>query len=125
MLDSATTVAPLAVLGMGTHAVVTLIAVALALAVIASYLIKIALILWNVIDRLRVILGAVVAVAENSRPMEPVMNDINRDLDAARDAFEGAVKRLEQRRGPAEREVPAGAEQVSPSWRHWGAGGSH
>ena len=113
-----TDAAPLAVLGMGTHAVVTLAAVALALAVIASYLIKIALILWNVIDRLRVILGAVVAVAENSRPMEPVMNDINRDLDAARHAFEGAVKRLEERHAP-ERE-PEPAQQLSPSWSHWG-----
>jgi hypothetical protein len=117
MLETST-VAPLAVLGMGTHAVVTLAAVALALAVIASYLIKIALILWNVIDRLRVILGAVVAVAENSRPMEPVMNDINRDLDAARQAFEGAVKRLEERRGPVTQ--PQAAESVSPSWSHWG-----
>ena len=120
MLDLGTeAVAPLAVLGMGAHAVVTLIAVALALAVIASYLIKIALILWNVIDRLRVILGAVVAVAENSRPMEPIMNDINADLDGARKAFEGAVKRLEERHAP-ERE-PEPAEQASPSWSHWGA----
>jgi len=102
---------------MGTHAVVTLAAVFLALAVIASYLIKIALILWNVIDRLRVILGAVVDVAENSRPMEPIMRDINADLDAARQTFEAAVKRLEQRRAPAE---PTPAEQASPSWSHWG-----
>lgn len=117
--------APLAVLGMGTHAVVTLFAVFLALAVIASYLIKIALILWNVIDRLRVILGAVVEVAENSRPMEPVMNDINRDLDAARQAFEGAVKRLEERRGPVTAPAPEEGEQVSASWSHWGSGSSH
>ncbi len=110
--------APLAVLGMGLHAVVTLAAVALALAVIASYLIKIALILWNVIDRLRVILGAVVQVAENSRPMEPLMNDINRDLDAARQVFEAAVKRVEERHAPATSAEPA--EQASPSWSHWG-----
>ena len=114
-------VAPLAVLGMGTHAVVTLIAVALALAVIASYLIKIILILWNVIDRLRVILGAVVAVAENSRPMDPVMNEINSDLDAARQAFEGAVRRLEERYAPQREAEPA--EQASASWSHWGASG--
>ncbi len=110
--------APLAVLGMGAHAVVTLAAVALALAVIASYLIKIILILWNVIDRLRVILGAVVQVAENSRPMEPIMNDINRDLDAARQVFEAAVKRVEERHAPAPSAAPA--EQASPSWSHWG-----
>ncbi len=110
---------PLALLGMGAHAVVTLAAVALALAVIASYLIKIALILWNVIDRLRVILGAVVQVAENSRPMEPVMNDINKDLDAARQVFEAAVKRVEERHAPAATAAEPG-EQASPSWSHWG-----
>ena len=114
-------VAPVALFGMGAHAVVTLFAVFLALAVIASYLIKIALILWNVIDRLRVILGAVVAVAENSRPMEPIMNDINSDLDAARETFEGAVRRLEERYAPAREPEPA-AEGVSPSWSHWGTG---
>jgi hypothetical protein len=124
MQEAINVVTPLALFGMGAHAVVTLFAVFLALAVIASYLIKIALILWNVIDRLRVILGAVVAVAENSRPMEPLMNDINADLDAARQAFEGAVKRLEERYAPAREPAPA-AEQVSPSWSHWGAGGSH
>src|SRR5918997_2536138 len=120
MLDLASNpdvVAPVALFGMGAHAVVTLFAVFLALAVIASYLIKIALILWNVIDRLRVILGAVVAVAENSRPMEPVMNDINADLDAARQTFEGAVKRLEERYAPA-REPAQPGEQASPSWSH-------
>lgn len=111
--------APLAVLGMGAHAVVTLIAVALALAVIAAYLIKIAYILWNVIDRLRVILGAVVAVADNSRPMEPVMNSITSDLDAARQVFEAACKRLEERHAPAGEPEPA-AEQASASWSHWG-----
>ena len=118
MLESA----PLAVLGMGAHAVVTLAAVFLALAVIASYLIKIALILWNVIDRLRVILGAVVAVAENSRPMDGLMRDINSDLDAARETFETAVNRLSQRHAPAGEPEPA--EQASPSWSHWG-GGAH
>jgi hypothetical protein len=124
MLEAINVVTPLALFGMGAHAVVTLFAVFLALAVIASYLIKIALILWNVIDRLRVILGAVVAVAENSRPMDPLMNDINADLDAARQAFEGAVKRLEERYAPA-REPAAVDEQVSPSWSHWGAGSGH
>ena len=105
---------------MGTHAVVTLAAVALALAVIASYLIKIALILWNVIDRLRVILGAVVAVTENSKPMGPVMEDITADLAAAREAIEGAARRLEERHAPR---APEPAQVASPSWSHWGTGG--
>lgn len=108
-----------AVLGMGTHAVVTLAIVALALAVVASYLIKIALILWNVIDRLRVILGAVVAVADGSRPMGQVMESITSDLEAAREALEGATKRLEERHAPA---TPEPAQVASPSWSHWGTG---
>lgn len=112
----------LAVLGMGTHAVVTLVAVALALAVIASYLIKIALILWNVIDRLRVILGAVVAVSDGSKPMGPVMEDINSNLGAAREALEAASSRLEERHAPRE---PEPAQTASPSWSHWGTGSSH
>lgn len=108
-----------AVLGMGLHAVVTLAAVALALAVIASYLIKIALILWNVIDRLRVILGAVVAVAEGSRPMGSYMEGITTDLEAAQHALEGVAKRLEERHAPA---APEPAQVASPSWSHWGTG---
>lgn len=112
---------PLAVLGMGAHAVVTLIAVGLALAVIAAYLIRIALILWFVIDRLRVILAAVVGVTETSRPAGAVVDDINADLDAGRQALEGAVQRLSERRAPAIRE-PEPAGGVSPSWRHWGTG---
>ena len=112
---------PVAVLNMGTHALVTLIAVALALAVVAAYLVRIALILWQVIDRLRVILEAVVGVTETSKPAGPIVDDINADLDAGRAAIEAAVARLEQRKGPA---VAAGepAGGVSPSWRHWGTG---
>ncbi len=49
----------LAVLNMGVHAVVTLMATAFIVAVIAAYLIRIAMILWKVIDRLGTILGAV------------------------------------------------------------------
>ena len=107
----------LAVLNMGTHALVTLLATAFIVAVIAAYLIRIALILWHVIDRLVVILGAVNGVAEESRPMGPVIDDINRNLAQGRERFEGAVKRLEERKAPE----PQAAEPVSPSWSHWGS----
>ena len=107
----------LAVLNMGLHAVVTLIATAFIVAVIATYLIRIALILWHVIDRLVVILGAVNGVAEESRPMGPVIDGINKELAQGRERFEGAVKRLEDRRAPE----PQTQEPVSPSWSHWGS----
>ncbi len=107
----------LAVLNMGTHALVTLIATAFIVAVIAAYLIKIAGILWKVIDRLVTILGAVNAVAEESRPMGGVLDDINKDLAQARQRFEAAVARLEQRKAPE----PEPTEAISPTWAHWGS----
>jgi len=107
----------LAVLNIGTHAVVTLAAAGFIIAVIASYLIKIAGILWKVIDRLVVILGAVNGVAEESRPMGPVLDDINRDLAQGRERFEAAVRRLEQRKAPE----PEPSESISPTWAHWGS----
>ena len=107
----------LAVLNMGAHAVVTLIATAFIVAVIATYLIRIALILWHVIDRLVVILGAVNGVAEESRPMGAVIDGINKELAQGRERFEGAVKRLEDRRAPE----PQAQEPVSPTWSHWGS----
>ena len=107
----------LAVLNMGLHAVVTLAAAAFIIAVIAAYLIKIAGILWKVIDRLVIILGAVNGVAEESRPMGPLLDDINKDLGQARARFEAAVDRLEQRKAPE----PEPSEAISPTWAHWGS----
>lgn len=107
----------LAVLNIGAHAMVTLIAAAFIIATIAAYLIKIAGILWKVIDRLVVILGAVNGVAEESRPMGPVMADITNDLGQAQARFEAAVRRLEERRAPE----PEPTESISPTWAHWGA----
>lgn len=106
-----------AILNMGVHAVVTLIATAFIVAVIAAYLIKIALILWHVIDRLVVILGAVNGVAEESQPMGALLDDINQNLTSGRERFESAVQRLEERKAPEPEPGPA----VSPSWSHWGA----
>jgi hypothetical protein len=107
----------IAILNMGVHAVVTLVATAFIVAVIASYLIKIALILWHVIDRLVSILGALSAVAEEAQPLGSMVDDINQSLASGRDRFQGAVHELEERRAPQEEPGPA----VSPSWSHWGA----
>lgn len=106
-----------AILNMGLHAVATLVAAAFIVAVIAAYLIRIAFILWKVIDRLVTILGAVNGVAEESRPMGAVINDINNDLAQGRARFEAAVQRLEERKAPE----PEPTEDISPTWAHWGA----
>src|SRR3954451_15683173 len=100
----------LAILNMGIHAVATLVAAAFIIAVIAAYLIRIALILWKVIDRLVTILGAVNGVAEESRPMGAVLDHVNKDLAQGRERFEAAVARLEQRKAPE----PEPTEDISP-----------
>lgn len=72
-------------------AVVTLIGVALLVAVLAAYLIRIALILQHIVGRLNTILGAVAAVSDESAPIGQVANAINADLDAGRKALETAL----------------------------------
>ena len=106
-----------AILNMGLHAVATLAAAAFIIAVIAAYLIRIAYILWKVIDRLVVILGAVNGVAEESRPLGPVLADINNSLAQGSARFQAAVQRLEERKAPE----PEPTESVSPTWAHWGS----
>ena len=105
----------IAILGMGAHAVVTLIATAFIVAVIAAYLIRIALILWHVIDRLVTILGAVNAVAQESQPMGALIDDINKEFASGREAFEAAAGRLERRKPAPEQETTG----VSSTWSHW------
>ena len=75
-------------------AVVTLIGVAVLVAVLAGYLIWIALILWHVVRQLNVILAAVAATSEESAPIGAVTTAINADLGAARRALEEAAANL-------------------------------
>lgn len=105
----------IALLGMGAHAVVTLIATAFIVAVIAAYLIRIALILWHVIDRLVAILGAVQATGEMSQPLGGIVDDINKEFTSGREAFEASAARLERRRPAPEQETTG----VSATWSHW------
>ncbi len=91
--------------------VVLLIAVVIAVAAIAGYLIAIILILRHVVNRLVTILGAVQAVTDTTRPVGGIVDDINSELDSGRRLIEGAVERLEERREPRE---PVGA----PTSRH-------
>jgi len=106
-------------MNMGAHAVVTLILTGLALAVTAGYLIHVARILWVVIDRLVIILGAVDAVTEKSQPAGPVLEGISRDLEASAKAMADCVQRLEQRRIAREEEPAAVASTRHSGGRGW------
>ncbi len=80
--------------------VVLLLAVFIAVAAIAGYLIVITLILRHVVARLVTILAAVQAVTDTSQPVGPILEDISRELDAGRQVMEGSVQRLEESRAP-------------------------
>ena len=91
---------------MPAAAVVTLIGVALLVLTLAFYLIWIAYILKRVVNDLVPILEAVDGVSEKSRPVGPIVNDINADLAHGREALEACVRRLEARRAPANDKGP-------------------
>ncbi len=76
---------------MPAEAAVTLIGVALLVAVLAGYLIHVILILRHVVLTLDVVLRAVVAVSDEAAPIGEVTNAINTDLEAGRRALEDAV----------------------------------
>lgn len=78
---------------------VTLIAVALAVIVIALFLVVTTYQLHMVSSRLNTILAAVGEVGDKTTPLEPVINDIANDLIGAHEAMDGAVRRLQERKG--------------------------
>ena len=83
---------------MGAHAYVTLVGAGIAITAAAAYLIWVIKILWQVIDRLLTILRAVEGVTETTRPVGPIIDDINRDLERSAKALEACVGRLVERR---------------------------
>lgn len=106
--------------------VVLLIAVFLTIVAIAAFLIAVTLILRHVVNRLVTILGAVEAVTQTSQPLGPVIDDINRDLDAGRRLMEDAVGIEDSRAGAASEYAPAdtgadterGLYSHERSWQH-------
>jgi hypothetical protein len=100
---------------MDAPAVMTIAGVAIAVVVIAIYLVIICMILKRVTDRLVVILGAVGETTRQSEPVGAVLTDINRDLEHGRAAIEACVQRLEQRfgapNGGGEHPLAAGAKR--------------
>ncbi len=93
--------------------VVTLIAVALAVIVIALFLVTVTYQLHQVSSRLNTILAAVGDVGEKTTVLEPVIQDIANDLTGAHEAMDGAVRRLMERKGHAEQANGAAAPMGS------------
>lgn len=81
---------------------VTLIAVFLAIAVIAAFLITVVYQLANVFARLNTILGAVGQVIEKTEVLDPILSEISADLAAGNGAINAAVDRLKVRKGYSE-----------------------
>ena len=81
---------------------VTLIAVFLAIAVIAAFLITVVYQLANVFARLNTILGAVGQVIEKTEVLDPILSEISADLEAGNGAITAAVERLKLRKGYSE-----------------------
>ncbi len=79
--------------------VVTLIAVALAVVVIALFLVVTTYQLHQVSSRLNTILAAVGDVGDKTSVLDPVISDIANDLTSAQEAMDGAVRRLMERKG--------------------------
>lgn len=78
---------------------VTLIAVGLAIAVIAAFLLTVIYQLAQVFSRLNEILGAVGDVVEKTEVLDPVISEIKNDLAAGEAAISDAVERLKTRKG--------------------------
>jgi len=85
---------------MEPSAFVLIVAVFLAVAVVAAYLLVVIAILSNVNRRLRLVLSGVDAVTEKATPVGPIIEEINRDLATGRAALEGCVERLKERQVP-------------------------
>lgn len=104
-------------------AIVTLVAVGLLVAVLAAYLIRVAFILRQVVRRLRTILSSVTAVIEESAPLDEVIDEVNRDLDAVRNALEHTAGMFEIGTGSPSssgRPSPSGSVREAPSrWARW------
>jgi len=103
--------------------VVLLIAVTLAIAVIATYLIIIGAILKTVFSRLRTILAAVSEVTEKTAPAGAVIDEINQDLAAGHEALQAAVLRLRERTEssrvddrPIDTPISAGSSAAQKPW---------
>ncbi len=97
--------------------VVTILATAIAVLVIAGFLIAIIIELRKTYMQLVTILGAVAETADKTEGLDSVVAGLADDLAAGQAAFTGGVDRLEQRLSESDDEPP-------PGWSTTGTGGS-
>lgn len=76
--------------------VVTLVVVGLLVAALAFYLVWVVLILNRVNDTLGKVTFGVRAVAHRTRPVEPVLTEVNGNLTSVADALERFAAKAEQ-----------------------------
>jgi len=92
---------------MKAHHVVFLMATAIAILVIALFLIVIVVELRKTYMKLIVILGAVQETADQTDGLDAVVATLADDIAAGSAALEGGVQRLEQRLGDADEQPSA------------------
>lgn len=78
---------------MAPAGIFTLVIVAVVVAALAYYLIRVAVILRGVSFTLGTIIAGLTAIAHQAEPLRPVMDGINRDLGETRSALESLVAR--------------------------------
>ncbi len=87
---------------MDAHKLVMLVAVALAIVVIALFLITVVTMLAGIWSRINTILGVVGSVVEKTEVLEPVLEEIKAGVQGGDAALSGAVERLKIRKGFSE-----------------------
>ncbi len=96
---------------MDVAAVVTIVAAALTVLVLAAYLIYVALVLWRVDARLTAITAGLESINQKATPVGPILTEINNDL-AGVDAALQAV--LTKKRAPKVVSPPPEPEPPAP-----------
>lgn len=72
-------------------AIVTIIVALIIVAALAFYLIKVALTLKQVNATLSKVIGGVLGIADQTRPIGPVLGEINKDLGGVQAALQGLL----------------------------------
>ncbi len=80
-------------------AVVTLIGVALTVLVLAAYLLTVAWILYKVSFTLGTVVAGLRAIANQTEPLKPVIDEINADLAGVQGALEGLLAKKTSKTG--------------------------
>lgn len=80
-------------------AIVTLIGVALTVLVLAAYLLTVAWILYKVSFTLGTVVAGLRAIANQTEPLKPVIDEINADLAGVQGALEGLLAKKTSKTG--------------------------